>query len=637
MPAPASQRADRARAAAVVVVLALEAALAAVDARSANAAVLTSAYLIAPLVLALFATPRAVAGAGALSIGLAVGSGAWNDVLFSTDHVLHCCVVALASALALLSARSRRGALEARRAADSARERLDVVLGALAEAVTVHDERGKTVYANQAAVRLLGARSEAELLAAKPGEIAARFDIHREDGSPVAVDELPGRRAVRGEAAEPALTRSVDLRTGDEYWLLTKATVVHDEAGRPLAVNIIEDVTVATETERRQGFLAEAGRLLASSLDCERTLGELAALAVPALGDWCAIELLGEDGEVEWATATPGDPRTLAVVRRLRSRVAGGDAQLEQAPGGGLRSAIVAPMRSGERVHGVLAVATVGRELQVGDLAFVADLALRAGAAVESARLYAEQARTARTLQDSLLPSRLPELPRLRTAASYRPGGSGTTVGGDFYDVFVAGDDALVLVGDVAGKGVEAAARTALVRHTARTAARFDGRPSAVLRVVDAVLREQRQPLVTLACARLRETAAGATIELASGGHPLPLLVGRDGAVRRVGREGLVLGAVAGGCWAEARLELAPGETLLFYTDGATDAPGERERFGEARLERAVAGGGDPETLVARVDRAIDGFQAAREGDDRALLAIQVTGVAVGAAGSARG
>jgi PAS domain S-box-containing protein len=540
------------------------------------------------------------------------------------------------------------------------------MLGALAEAVTVHDERGKTVYANDAAVTLLGAASLDELLAAKPGAIAARFDMRREDGSQLGVDDLPGRRAVLGEPAEPTLTHSVNLDSGNEYWLLTKATVVHDEEGRPLAVNIIQDVTAAKETERRQRLLAEAGRLLASSLECEVTLAQLARLAVPALGDWCAIDLAGEDGELECVAVAHADPAKLALAQRLcadfpdarealhgiarvarRGRAelhrgmtgetagaaaAGGDAA-ELVRALGMRSAIVAPMRSGERVHGVISVATSGsrRTLHAGDLAFVEDLALRAAAAVENARLYADRTRTAQTLQDSLLPSRLPQLTRFEAASSYRAGGQGATVGGDFYDLVEVAGGAMALLGDVAGKGVDAAALTALVRHTAKTAARFDGRPSEVIRIVDEVLREGPLSLVTLVCARLRETPDGASVELASGGHPLPLLVDRDGAVRPVGREGLVLGAIEGGCWTDYSFVLAAGETLLFYTDGATDAPGEDERFGEARLMRAAAGPGDPDALVARIDAAIERFQCDREGDDRALLAIRYAGSAVGA------
>ena len=172
---PTLPRSSRARAAAIAIVLGLEAVLAIVDVVTPGDVVFTSAYLIPPLVLALFATPRVVGAAGALSLALAVASGVWDRFFLSADHVLRCVIVGLASLLALLSARSRGVALDARaqteaarRAADSARERLDVMLGALAEAVTVHDEHGQTVYANDAAVRLLGARSVGELLASSP-------------------------------------------------------------------------------------------------------------------------------------------------------------------------------------------------------------------------------------------------------------------------------------------------------------------------------------------------------------------------------------------------------------------------------------------------------------------------------------
>jgi serine phosphatase RsbU (regulator of sigma subunit)/PAS domain-containing protein len=673
--APAtSPRPDRASLAGLALALALEGALVLVDVVTPGKVIFTSAYLIAPLALALVATPRIVAATGVLSIALAIASGQWNGFLFSSDHVLRCCIVALAALLALLSARARHGALDARvqteaahRAADSARDRLNVMLGALAEAVTVNDEHGRTVYANEAAVRLLGAESLHEVLASTPGELGSRFKITLEDGSPVDVADLPGRRAVLGKPAEPMLTRSVDLQTGEAYWLLTKVTVVRDETGGPLALNIIEDVTVAKETERRQRFLAEAGRLLASSLeDCERTLARVARLAVPVLGDWCAIDLVDEHGEIVRAALAHADPDKVAHAEQLSERypedrdaingVAGvarrGRAELHPritdemlraatiddehfrlVDAVGMRSAILAPMRSGERTHGVITVVTADsrRALDADDLAFVEDLALRAGAAVENARLYAERAHTARTLQDSLLPRGLPELDGFRTATSYRAGGAGNVVGGDFYDLFTVDGGAMVLLGDVTGKGVDAAAMTALVRHTAKTAARFDGRPSAVLHVVDEILRERPFSLVTLVCARLRETAAGATVELASGGHPLPLLIDRDGGVRRVGRGGLVLGAVADGAWSDHRFALVPGETLLFFTDGATDAPGDGERFGDQRLERAAAGPGDPAALVERIDRAIERFQGVREGDDRALLAIQYVGSAVGA------
>ena len=135
------------------------------------------------------------------------------------------------------------------------RRRLERILGVLAEAVTVHDERGKLVYANSAAATLLGANSVNELLAAKPGELAARFIITREDGTPVRESDLPSQRLVAGEHAPSLLTRSIERRTGREYWLLTKATLLDDDG--KLAVNIIEDVTDAKMAEHRHRVLAE--------------------------------------------------------------------------------------------------------------------------------------------------------------------------------------------------------------------------------------------------------------------------------------------------------------------------------------------------------------------------------------------
>ena len=235
--------------------------------------------------------------------------------------------MSLAGLLALLSARARESAMlaralteDARREADAARERLDVMLGSLAEAVTVHDADGQTIYANDAAVRLLGAGSLEEVLAARPGELAARFAISKEDGSPVAVDDFPGRRAVRGEPAVPMLTRSIALDTGEAFWLLTKATVIADEHGAPLAVNIIEDVTAPKQIELRQRLLADAGRMLASPLDAEAALARLAQRLVPALGDWCAIDLVDEHGEIQRVALAHADPAKVAYAEQLRER-----------------------------------------------------------------------------------------------------------------------------------------------------------------------------------------------------------------------------------------------------------------------------------------------------------------------------
>jgi PAS domain S-box-containing protein len=665
MLAPLSTVSRRARTFAVLVLL-TQAVLLALDVTTGTDVVLTTAYLTGPLALALVLPPRLVAIAAAVSLALALASGAWNDFFLATDHIVRCTLVAAAGTLAVLSARTREEAVQARaqteaarRRAEATRRRLDAVLGALAEAVTVHDLRGKTIYANDAAVRLLGAASVEEVLASEPGQLAARFAISYEDGSPVNVEDLPGRRAVLGEPAPALLTRSIERRTGRSMWLLTKATVVEDDDADLLAVNVIEDVTASKESEIRQRYLADVGRALGFSLEPDAALERIARLTVPTLADWCAVDLVDEEGELRRVALVHSDPDRVTEAASvsdggpdptLRELVRGGrpaqlfadidDALLDElvldparraaVRALGLRSAILAPMRVGEHALGVLTLvhAESGRSFREEDLPFVQDLALRVAVAVDNARLSSERAQTAATLQRSLLPERLPEVPGVRTAAAYRPGERGSEVGGDFYDIFDVDGGTLVLLGDVTGKGVQAAALTALVRHTARTAARFDPRPAAVLALVNEVLREQPAlALVSVACARLVEDGGGLVAELACGGHPLPLRLGGDGTVQAVGRGGVLLGAVAGGHWPQTRVRLQPGQTLLFYTDGATDVPGDAGRFGDERLAVVAAGGSaDPEVVVARVDRALEDYRRGRVTDDRALLAVQCVG-----------
>ena len=168
------------------------------------------------------------------------------------------------------------------------RRRLERILSVLSEAVTVQDAGGRTVYANDAAATLLGAASLEEVIAAKPGELAARFHITREDGTPVEHADLPGDRVLAGEESASLLTRSVLRETGAERWLLTKATLLED--GEPFAVNIIEDITEAKNAELRRRLLAETGELLAAT-DGDAALPRIAALTVPALADWSAIDL----------------------------------------------------------------------------------------------------------------------------------------------------------------------------------------------------------------------------------------------------------------------------------------------------------------------------------------------------------
>jgi len=288
---------------------------------------------------------------------------------------------------------------------------------------------------------------------------------------------------------------------------------------------------------------------------------------------------------------------------------------------------MIVPMRVGEETLGAITLVSAdsGRTFDEDDFAFAQDMALRAATAVQNARLYREQARVAHTLQASLLPERLPEHPEWSFAASYQAGERGTDVGGDFYDIApAAGGGLLVFLGDVTGKGIEAAALTALVRHSVRTAARFNPEPRAVLQLVNDILLElPRLSPVTLVCALIE----GSRLTFAAGGHPRPLLK-RGGAVEEIGQHGALLGAIDEFEAEETVLDLETGDTLLLYTDGVTDTPGERDRFGHVRLMQILRDSeADPATVLEHVERALREFQTGSAVDDRAILVLRFTGV----------
>jgi integral membrane sensor domain MASE1 len=198
-------------------------------------------------------------------------------------------------------------------------------------------------------------------------------------------------------------------------------------------------------------------------------------------------------------------------------------------------------------------------------------------AAVITERARAEETVTyiAGALQEGLLPPSLPEVPGVDLAARFRAVGESYRVGGDFYDVFESRPGVwAIVIGDVSGKGPQAAAVTGLARHTLRTAAMHDDSPSHVLNVLNGALRDRLSPreVCTVAYVRLEAAEAGFKMTVSSGGHPLPLLLRSNGSVQEVGTHGLVLGANPKLELAETTWMLHPGDCLLLYTDGLTEA-----------------------------------------------------------------
>jgi PAS domain S-box-containing protein len=547
---------------------------------------------------------------------------------------------------------------------EAARERaalLAETLDGIADAVTVQAPDRSVVYANGAAARMYGLPDPQAMLSVTERSYGARFELTDEDGRPFEPERLPGRAALAGEEPEPVTLRFRDRETGRVRWARIKSRPLRDASGRVrLATNVIEDVTATKRTEQAQRFLAEASRALASSLDYERTLVTVAELAVAGIADWCVVDLAGDAGQHRVAVAHP-DPQTRAEVEELQRRYppredrssavaevlrdgrslligeiteemlregAHDEEHLRLMRAVGLRSAMVVPMRILGRVLGAISLVSRNRAFDEHDLELAEDLGLRAAVAVDNARLYQTASQIARTLQTSLLPPHLPEVPGAELAAAYRPAREGLEVGGDFYDAFSLADDQwFLVVGDVCGKGAEAAAITALVRYTLRSAAVRLRSPAAILRQVSEVMLRNESTdgrFCTVACARADLAGDAARLTIACGGHPPPAVLRADGGVEAVGAHGTLLGLVPDPVVEDTATELGRGDALVLYTDGLTEARAPAEVWGPNDLAAvlAEAAGTRPGEIVDHLVRAALG-ESGTPRDDLAILALR--------------
>jgi PAS domain S-box-containing protein len=564
---------------------------------------------------------------------------------------------------------------ELRQGPRGSERRFEAIVGALSDAVTIRDRDDRFLYANQAAIAHLGFDSWAQLRETPPASIMSDYIVCAEDGREIAMHDIPSVRILHGEVdPPPLLIRTVHRESGRLRWNLLKAAPLLDENGEVEAtIMIIEEVTEQKRSEQRSAFLAQASAVLASSLDYEQTLRNVAQLAVPGIADWCAVDLADGEGGRKTVAVAHVDPQRLSLAEELRGYVPDrldpergiglvlhtgepllyseiSDEVLEQAAVDerhlqllrtlGFRSVVIVPMRLGERTLGALTLVSSesGRVLDEFDVSFAEEIAARATVAIENSRLYSERSAIARTLQQNLLPERLPQIPRYELASIYLPALETSLVGGDFYDVWSVGEDWMIVIGDVTGKGIEAAALTALVRHTVRTASEFLSSPAELLAFIDSTLKKRPALSVcTALCLRLQ----GETVTLAAGGHPLPLRitsrgveeVGEHSGVEEVGEHGCVevgehgplLGALPDVRWQDFTLRLEDGGTLVAYTDGITDALGkDGERFGLGRLCETLRGlhGKPAAEVIHGVTHALDAFQSGAHADDTAAIAL---------------
>jgi PAS domain S-box-containing protein len=291
-------------------------------------------------------------------------------------------------------------------------------------------------------------------------------------------------------------------------------------------------------------------------------------------------------------------------------------------------AAAVLPLRVGRTIGG-LALRFPGTEgVAEDDQPLIVALAEQCALALDRARLYERERHIAQTLQQVLLPERLPDVPGLELAGRYKAAGEGYDVGGDFYDVFeTAAGQWYAVIGDVCGKGPEAAALTALARYTIRADAEYADRPRAVLaRLNRAILRQGRDGrFLTAAMLSFQRAAGGASFTLTTAGHPPPLRVRLDGTVDPHASDGAILGVFADPGLGEVSGRLEPGETLVLYTDGVTEAGGGQGQFGEERLHGLLrdSAGLEAQALAERILRAVAEFQEGPARDDVTLLVMR--------------
>lgn len=409
--------------------------------------------------------------------------------------------------------------------------------------------------------------------------------------------------------------------------------------------------------------LARVSQVLAGSLNVDHLTRRLLDLLVPDLIAFAqltladrpgshrvaytsvATEKLARDSAVAWTTwhLPTGHARSVDAVmtsgrRAVHHSVSADLLHLLISPPGRKHvqslvpgPALVLPLAAGGAVIGTLTLLPgderATTEAQIGRWERVAD---RAALALHSALMYQDRRHALDVLQADLHPPALPSIAGLDVAAFYRAADASGGLGGDFYDVHGGEGDWTVVLGDVSGKGVEAAVLAGHARQSVRTAALVDRRPGAMLDLLNRVMVSSAdadgEQFLTVACARFRHRRGGWAVDLASAGHPTPLLLRSDGRMEPVAVSGALVGLLPGVTFDEARINLADGDTLLLFTDGVTesrDAAG--EQFGPERVARLLGdmAGAEAEAVVAHLSRSALEWRASAVQDDIALLALR--------------
>jgi serine phosphatase RsbU (regulator of sigma subunit) len=463
-------------------------------------------------------------------------------------------------------------------------------------------------------------------------------------------------RAIVGFGFDTARRFSVD----DQAFLLAVGSQCADALARAQLRALSQTATA------RVAFLAEASTALGSSLDTDSTLRHIAELAVPRLADIAAVYVVRDEVvALEIAHANParaahfrsiadrwrpdlqqavgigavartGEPLFITAITEEQVRAGGRDAAHADALASlSLDSFLAVPMRSQDTVIGLIVLATERpRRLSEGDFLLATELAARAAQAIVNAELYRERYEVAATLQASLRPPATPTIPDLDLAARFFALGEGIDVGGDFYDVFPLESDGgwVVTIGDVRGKGIEAASTSNAARHAIRTAALREHSPSAMLRQLNQVLlglddgQDVEPRFCTAVVATVQPSAGGAEITVAVGGHPAPFVQRANGTIESLEGSGTLLGVLDDPELSDSTLSLGPGDSLVLYTDGVTERHAGNRFFDEeglaSVLNRCV--GFTAAVVAERIELASRAFVEDAPRDDLAIVVLRV-------------
>jgi GAF domain-containing protein/anti-sigma regulatory factor (Ser/Thr protein kinase) len=482
------------------------------------------------------------------------------------------------------------------------------------------------------------------------GADAARVLLDYGDGTG---EQLLAQHSVVAPA--PVTTPCVEIRLALDAPLrgrlrvhLASPTATSEElatlSAHRIALAIESDWLRGADRRRRSWmtYLAETSELLAQSLDVNFTTALVPQIVVPRLGHWCAVHLVDDRGTVTRAVWGHADESALGPLRSWldadRDQPGGLQGRIDEAVRGDRPvifttpvEGVTVPLIARSTTLGTLTVGRPGtRPHTPEDVTLISDVARRASLAIANAQLNAAHVAVAQAFQRALLPRALPESARVEFAAAYLPASTGTDVGGDFYDVLaLPGERWLVAVGDVCGKGAPAAARTGRVRDVLRVLVRDGCRLERAVQLLNDVMGEPagEQQFCTLAGALVaaRTSGAGLDVELVRAGHDQPLLVRADGSTGFLGEFGTAVGLLDEIRLCTTRHTLAPGDTMVIYTDGVTERRHGNQFFGRARLAALAAKlpGAPAATMVAALRTAAADFSPDPPRDDIALLVVR--------------